>query len=395
MVTADLNSETISIRVHTTHEAISAIAKDWDRLSGGVPFRSWTWHHAWLNHYCDAITPYVITVHDNTQDQCIGIAPLFIDQHGVLGQTIRFIGSGIVCSDYQTILAEAENSQVVGRAIAGWLVDQCQGSSGLAGTGIDCFKYNALHWEMLILDGVDTECPTMQSFLNTLKDYDFITHKQSNISTWKVSLPEKMEDYVKRLSKSSRRKVRTAQKRFASGEAVIHIAENEEEFKQTWCELVKLHKQRRISNGKQGSFFDDNFIAFLFEAASQFHSARMLDLISVSVGGKTIAAEICFRGTPVTYAYQIGIDPDSLRLNPGWLVNVASIEHAISIGQRGFDLCRGDSEYKKHLGADPTESVEYRLVPPMIRSQIWDAAIVTKSLIKDWCKSSLEFMGKQ
>ena len=75
----------------------------------------------------------------------------------------------------------------------------------------------------------------------------------------------------------------------------------------------------------------------------------LLDLVCVTIAKRPVAIEICFRGEPTTFAYQVGIEPDSLRENPGWLANTASIQRAISLQQTGFDLCRGDEQYKRHL----------------------------------------------
>ena len=74
-----------------------------------------------------------------------------------------------------------------------------------------------------------------------------------------------------------------------------------------------------------------------------------------------------------------------------FLINNAgrSIRRAIESGLTNFDLCRGDAEYKRHLGAAPTVCKKLRIVPPRLRSQVLNLAMTTGAAMKNWCHGKL------
>src|SRR5262249_25916433 len=140
-------------------------------------------------------------------------------------------------------------------------------------------------------------------------------------------------------------------------------------------------------------FAGEAFGKFLHEVSQEFFRSDRLCMIRTEFAGKTIAVGLNFRGGKVTYAYQVGIDPESLAENPGWLVHAALIQHAIATGQSGIDFLRGDEPYKAHLRAQPRPCKEIRVVPSRLRSQLWHAAWRTGTTVKDLLKTSLTLVG--
>jgi CelD/BcsL family acetyltransferase involved in cellulose biosynthesis len=116
-------------------------------------------------------------------------------------------------------------------------------------------------------------------------------------------------------------------------------------------------------------------------------------MIWVESQGRPIAAALNFSGADSTYAYQVGIDPEALEENPGWLVNTALLQHAIQTGQRRFDLLRGDEPYTSHLRAQPQAAVEIRIVPHRLRPQLWYTAWRTGTTMKGWLRAGLTRSG--
>ena len=324
-----------------------------------------------------------MTVHD--AQQCVGIAPFFIDRSLTYGRVVQFLGSGEVASDQLSILSLPERCQEVGAAVANWFAaqyGQCKSAYG----DCDCLGHSI---DLLQLDGVDGSCPTFEAFTIQLEHFHFAIHDQSTVHTWRIDLPPSMDAYLAMLSKPSRRKVREALKRFATATFSVDLGESERSFNENWSKLTNLHQRRRQSLGECGCFTSTAFSQFLREVARQFHQMGRLDLACISSPSGPIAAEICFRDCKSSFAYQIGIEPDALVHNPGWLVNTASIQHAIDLGLSSFDLCRGDSEYKRHLGASPKICRKLRIVPPCLRSQFLNTAIATGSAVKHFCQDML------
>ncbi len=326
---------------------------------------------------------FIVTVFDGPK--CIGIAPFFIANQEPLGRVLRIMGSGEACADYLSILSLSTDADRVAKSISDWM-RQRQDERG-------CCDSSLPQWDLMELDGLDSECPTLRAFLHSIESNGFGVRLSSKVNTWRLSISDSMDDYLSQLSKQSRRKIRTAIKRFDSHEFQVSIASRDDEFDAAWNQLIALHQRRRNSLGESGCFASGVFNDFLLDVAKAFFESGMLDLVSVARGECIIATELCFRGLTTTFAYQIGIEPDSLKENPGWLVNAASIRHAMRQEQSGFDWCRGDEEYKRRLGASPKPCLQCRVVPPTFRSQIWDAALLGHTTVKEWLKTGLYVSG--
>ena len=385
-MTCSQTHSALAVSALTEWPEIESLAADWNRLSEGIPFRRWEWLGTWWRHYGHDKQPFVLVVRDGSR--CVGVAPFFIEPAHSLGHIIRIWGSGEVCSDHLSILAEPSSKAAVGEAFARWLADP----GNQAVTAMPHVT-NSWSWDLIELNGLDPACEALSSFLATLSDAGFAVHQRTTVHTWRIALPASMEEYLAALSKPCRRKVRSGLKLFDTSECQVKFSDSPAELLPIWNAFIELHQRRRNSLGEGGCFASDTFSEFLLDASRTFQQLGRLDLACVQLGEQSVATELCFRGDKTTFAYQIGISPDHLRANPGWLVNTASIRRALSLGQTGFDLCRGDEEYKGHLGAVPTACLECRLVPPKWRSQLWDAALLTRSAVKEWFKTGLSLTG--
>jgi CelD/BcsL family acetyltransferase involved in cellulose biosynthesis len=380
---------TSRVDVLNSFDPIDRLASDWNRLANGVPFRSFEWYRTWWANYGqgDELQLYVL----RQADEIVAIFPLFIERRKPMGTVLRLLGSGEVCSDQQGILWDPSmvDPQAVGFAFASMLAHE----DGRLQQDGESKTSEAMAFDLIELDGLSNKCDAMWAFRNRLQQLQFTQQELPTPSTWKIPLPSKPEDYLALLSKPSRRKVRTAWKRIDAQDFCVEFVRTPEQFERIWPIFVALHQDRRRSLGQSGCFTAQSFTNFLRDFAMECLGFGNLEFVYASKGDTPVATELCFRGDSITFAYQLGINPEMLRDNPGWLINAASIRQAIEQGQSAFDLCRGDEEYKRHLGAEPSFSGSIRLVPPRIRSQVWNAALVTQSAIKDWLKSGLSMTG--
>ena len=373
-------SNDVSVQVIADLQRFSDLKSDWDRVCCGIPFRTFEWHYNWWRHFGSGRSLLILAVYD--AKLCIGIAPFFVERSLAVGRVVQFIGSGEVASDQQSILSMPGRCDEVGTAVATWFATR----HGAGDAGPTNAHSDVDAGDLLELDGIDATCPTLRAFVDKLEHLRFVVHDRSTVSTWRIPLPDSTDAYLAMLSKPCRRKVRTALKQFDAGGYAVSIADSEATFENNWLNFTHLHQRRRQSLGQPGCFANEAFARFLYDVAKQFHQAGFLDLVFISAAGRPIAAEICFRDRASSFAYQIGIDPDTLDHSPGWLVNAASIRHAIDLGLSSFDLCRGDAEYKRQLGATPTVCKKLRIVPPRLRSQFLNTAMTTGAAMKHWCQ---------
>src|SRR5204862_188900 len=141
-----------------------------------------------------------------------------------------------------------------------------------------------------------------------------------------------------------------------------------------WRIFIDLHQRRRQSLGERGCFSCERFNRFLRAATERLMAAGSARLLWIEKDGRPLASELHLCSDETTYAYQVGISPDDLAENPGWLVNTAALRCALAAGHTGFDLLRGDEPYKSHLGAEPRGTTDFRIASRRVGSQLRNSA---------------------
>jgi CelD/BcsL family acetyltransferase involved in cellulose biosynthesis len=345
---------------------------DWQALAGALPFRTPAWHVSWWEHYGAGRELCVLVVEDERGVVC-GIAPWCVETSTTLGRTLEFLGSGAVCSDFQAMLAAPGQQDAVVDAVADWLL-----------------REQSEAWDLLHLTGVSAGEPTIVRLAERLAAAGATLHERPGPNTWRIAFDSDWETYVESLSKSHRKQVRRVDRRLVeSGEALLRVAQSAAEREQGLALLVDLHQRRRHSLGEPGCFADPRFEGFVRAAAARLLDADMLRLCWIELAGRPVSVEFQLAGGGITYAYQAGLDPDALDEEPGRIINIATLKHALAEGQRGFDFLRGDEPYKAHWRATPRASIELRVVPRKTSAQLRHGLWLAGDTLKQWIKGGL------
>jgi len=382
-------------RLHVTRlaalEDLNSIRPQWNALAGDVPFRTWEWLESWWRSYGDdAAAPgrgrelYVLVVSDGP-GTVVGLAPWFLERSASQGRVIRFLGSGEVCSDYLTVLCQAEWEDRVAAALAEWLSDP-------PGFG-DWFGSDAQRpWDLLELGTVSANDQTLARLLDRLAERDHIIHRRKAVSCWRLELPATWDDYLATLSRSHRKQVRRFERRLLDpGRARLRRVEGEEDLHRGLHLLADLHQRRRESLGDRGCFASARFSSFHYEVAFRLLRAGRLRLQWLELDGTPVAAEYHVLGPQVIYAYQSGIDPASLDEEPGTLITLACLKQAIADGIKAFDFLRGDETYKAHWRAKPLAMQDIRVVPSSPSARLRHGLWLAGDSVKSWLKHGLSF----
>ena len=93
----------------------------WNRLAADIPFRRWEWCTSWWLNYGGANRSLLVLLVTDAEGTLVGVAPWFLETNVISGRTIRFLGSGEVCSDYTSVLAACGQEQLVAQMVANWL----------------------------------------------------------------------------------------------------------------------------------------------------------------------------------------------------------------------------------------------------------------------------------
>jgi CelD/BcsL family acetyltransferase involved in cellulose biosynthesis len=351
---------------------LAPLTAAWRELAAGVPFRTPEWLLPWWENYGAGRELRVLAVFDE-QQQLRGLAPWCVEASASSGRTLSFLGGGEVCSDYHGLVTTDEYSDAVIAGIADWLVAE-QGSE----------------WDLLHLTGVTAGEPTITKLAQRLTDEGLTVHQRPGLNTWRIEFDCDWEAYVESLSKSHRKQVRRIVRRIVeTGEAQLHVVRSPEELPAALDLLVALHQKRRISLDEPGCFADPRFEGFIRSAAPQLLAQGLLRLCWAELAGKPISVEFQLAGGGVTYAYQAGLDPDALDEEPGRIINIATLKHALQEGQRAFDFLRGDEPYKAHWRAVPYASLDLRVVPRKTSAQLRHNLWLAGDTVKQWLKAGL------
>ncbi len=348
----------------------------WNNLAGGVPFRLCEWNATWWRHYSQLGQLYVLVVVD-ADGQLLGVAPWYVETQRTRGRVLRFLASGEVCSDYQTLLCQPGAENRVIPAIVDYL---CNGP-----TDDDNQVGGPRDWDLLQMHGVVAEDPLLRQLIDQLASRGAAIHEEPTLNCWRLNFPETWEEYEASLSKSHRKQIRRLQRNFFdTGRAVLHTVHQREELPCGWEILVHLHQRRWITQGGLGVFHSPVFSAFHRDIAEQFLNKGKLRLHWLEVDGKLAAAEYHLAGDGAVYAYQAGVEPELLEYEPGRLAGLATLKAAMEEGFASFDFLRGDEPYKPHWRAEPQACVNVEIVPPRLTARLRHGAWEAGRMLKRW-----------
>jgi CelD/BcsL family acetyltransferase involved in cellulose biosynthesis len=336
----------------------------WDRLAGGVVFRSWSWTSAWWRHYGLSRTDRTLEVLVAFRDAAdapagiVAILPAYSEPSWIQGRALRLLGDGEICSDHTGLLCESTIGLDGASAIARSLAQDAS---------LDVIELAAVD---------EGDLPTARLF-EDLGTCGLSVSRVPGDRIWAIDLPPTWEEFLALQSKSHRKQLRQMERRvLAAADTEWRLVGSTAEFGDAWQTLVDLHQRRRQSLGEPGCFASPTWAAFHWEVAQELLRKGELRLSTLRLGGSPIAAEYHFAGTDVTWAYQGGLEPCRLADEPGQLSTLCSIRRAIEEGHHRFDFLRGDEPYKAHWRAVPLQTYRLTAVPDRLAPRLRRGAYV-------------------
>jgi CelD/BcsL family acetyltransferase involved in cellulose biosynthesis len=369
-----------------TLEELAPYAGEWDRLSGGVPLRGWTWLSTWWRHYGHdderqhpRMQLFVPCVFDD-RNTLVGLAPWYFEGSASHGRVLRMLGSGEVCSDYLSVLCQPGMEEPVTGALADRLTDDAGGQR----RHVPC-------WDLLEMTGIDAEDRVVGRLLDQLSGRGITVHRRPGMNCWRTDLPTSWDAYLATVSKNRRRQIHRTQRDYiTNGRAALHVVERSDELPAALDLLIDLHQRRQQALGNPGCFASPRFTAFNREVVPALFRRGQLQLYRLDVDGRPVATEYVLSGDGILYAYQAGVDPAALEHEPGKLINLLMIRRAIEQGYRSFDFLRGDEPYKAHFAAAARPSIEVRVVADRAAARLRHSFWLAKYNVKRWLKRRLK-----
>jgi CelD/BcsL family acetyltransferase involved in cellulose biosynthesis len=357
-------------RLQTMTE-LESLRPVWNDLAAAVPFRQWQWLHSWWETFQERGELYVLRVSDST-GRVIGIAPWFLEKSLTRGRRLLQLGSGKVCSDYQSLLVDQQHLGAASEALVHWLIQACESRDDA--------------WDEMDMEAIADGDAAMVSLADGLRDKGLAVDWRAQVACWAVQLPDRWETFVRSLSSSGmRRKLSRLKRHYVdTGRVVMRRAETSADVQRYYGDLVDLHQRRWTDKQQDGCFADQQFTSFLRQAALRLHDAGQLLLSRLEVDGKLSAASFCVTIGRECSMYQCGMDPGQSAHEPGWLQNVVLLSGLIEQGYQTCDYLRGDERYKVDLGSHPRRQSQLRVAAPHSLARLRHQAWLTGDWLRDW-----------
>ena len=383
----------------STLAELASLRTRWNELAGDVPTRRWEWLEGWWRVYGNTCREralagdrgrgavsdkelYLLAVFA-APDRLVAIAPWYIEHSLNDGRTLRFLGSGEVCTDYSTVLCQPGYERAVADAISRSLSDPLHVADWLT-------QNSVRHWDRIEFEAISRDDNMMQLLLAELERHDNLVHRRPTANCWRVNLPHTWEAYLAMLSKSHRKRLRRSQREFFdTGRAVVHQATCDDEFNYAWDLLVRLHERRQRSQGRSGCFASWQYAEFHRSVTRELLPSGVLRLVWLEVDGQPLAVEYNLAGQKTLYTYQGGIDPAGIDYSPGQMMLCASLQRAIAEGYRAFDFLRGDEPFKAHWRAEPQFVENVRVIKRTASNRVRHGFWVASDHLRHWLKTGL------
>jgi CelD/BcsL family acetyltransferase involved in cellulose biosynthesis len=166
-----------------------------------------------------------------------------------------------------------------------------------------------------------------------------------------LALAQTWESYLESLPSKNRHEIkRKAKKLEAEAGAWRIVTAGTQDVDALLDRFVELH---RMSEGPKGVFMVPGMEIFFRRLAETFLSSGAFRLHFIEAGGELAAGTIGFRWADRFYLYNSAFDRSWGSLAPGMVLVGEDIRLAIEDGASGFDMLKGDYDYKYRFGAVP------------------------------------------
>jgi len=315
-----------------------SIRDDWDKLFSASPYAATALDFAWLRGWwrvygqvygADGLR--ILTMWRSSS--LVGALPLYLKEVKCFPFPIRklmFVSTGEaefeeVCPDYLGILCSPGDEE------------ECVRSAWR--------EIGGLAWDCLEFLDVAADSPLLKPDALPKRAAPF-----SRGSCPIADLTGGFEVYLGRLSPNSRQQARRL---IREGEqaGVQFVIADADRVEEVFADLVSLHQQRWVDEGKTGVFSAQRFAEFHCNLISQWLPQGRAILAHLSLAGEAVAVLYGFVNRDKFDFYQSGVKAEGkgpLR-SPGNLAHLLLMRELTERGVTAYDFLRGSASYKQRL----------------------------------------------
>ncbi len=366
------------LKVIQDPHALSQVSAFW-RDQARTPLQSPEWMLAWWQAMGGPNSELCVLVANADDGQTVGLAPLFLREGWADGRSLRFLGSGRACGDFQTVLASPGHEVSVGAFFGEYLLE----------------AQPKLNWSLLELEGTSPDDAAVNALVSALKRGRCFEQTSPLEHTWRLHLTNGWDSFLDGLSKTQRRQTRNWVNRFDKTDHWrVRIVEEAEHIPAALEQLVELHQRRWTAVGEPGCFADSRFKRFVENASQSLAAYGRVSIALFEEHGQPIACQFYLKDAAGNlYMYQTGRDPERDADGIGRIFNAVAVREACRRGVAYIDFLRGDEIYKGRLGAKPSVCLRQRLIAPALLPRIRNGVKTVGRSVRSRVKTLRERWG--
>lgn len=331
----------------------------------------------WLKSWWDAFGAnrrLVVLAFSDSNGTLVGLAPLYWEftRHPIFGRLkrLRMVADGTGDSDNLDLIIEPGWEDKCVSALISWMTQQR--SCGVC--SLNTLPANSLAAKVVTSQLGAAKWPIRR-----------VTTPNS-----RIPLPSTWEVYVESLSPKFRRQITRSRRKVESlFQARFHRCENAAEIPVMLETLYRLHQKRWTSANEKGSFVSAERRDFYSRMAYTFFERGWLELWTLELNGKAVAAQISFRYRDCVYGLQEGYDTDYAAFHVGNVLRAVMLEYFIQTGAKSYDFLGGFNPHKQRWGAEPGAYTNLDFAAPHSLGSLCLTLDMKAAGTKEWLRQHL------
>jgi CelD/BcsL family acetyltransferase involved in cellulose biosynthesis len=374
----ELNSDgAISTTTYFSWSSLAEITPGWNRILDMNRTLSIFSTPEWLRSWWEAFGSnrrLVVLAFSDTEGSLVGLAPMYWEftKHPLLGRLkrLRMVGDGSGDSDNLDLIVEPGWEHKCASALISWLARHR--NCGIC--SLNTFPSNSLAAKAIVAQ------------LGAAK---WLIREATTPNSC-IPLPSSWELYIESLSPKFRRQVTRCRKKVESQfQTRLHRCERAADIPTMLETLYRLHQKRWTSANEKGSFVSAERRDFYARMALAFFNRGWLELWTLELNGKPVAAQMSFRYRDHVYGLQEGYDTDYAAFHVGYVLRAAMLEYFIETGARSYDFLGGFTPQKQRWGAELGAYTNVDFAPPHSLASFCLSLDMKAAKSKEWLRQHL------
>lgn len=329
----------LAIQEISTLDGFKDIEKEWNTLLEKSKlnnfFLTFEWLSTWWKYFPMNSKLFILKV--MYKDQLIGIAPLIIRQERLRGlavNTVLFMGTKI--SDRMDfILTRYKKESLL--AVLKYLIK------------------NSSRWDYMDLQQISKGTGNFYVLQECIKELRLPAIFGPEFKVFYASLRGNRKDFMKTLSKNTRKQLRKAENRANKIQSPFTFKRFINKADTAPCTEDLLSEMERIEDiswqgqSRLGIFSETNSRLFHHEIIKSYIKKGLIDISVLAANGKNIAYTYNYYYGNRIYSYNLAYDSQYRRLSPGIVLMTYNLKDSFNYKIDEFDFLRGEEQWKRSL----------------------------------------------